>query len=393
MTTETAPRPAAMTISIDTAQGASKEQIRLLAADLILRVLALVKKKEPKKALARLVQLNALCVDHPTLKQQFTGINGFLSFGRFYCTNPTKIKRKAIIFMGLKATPVLDALFKSLESYLVEQRKKNEAEAEIEEVDDLSKIMHQPKPSVEQQKLKTIGSGLEALKRVMPNIIEAQEKNKAAEASRIERAAKIMPKPKKKDAAAAPAGEAQVEVEDKYSAISSDDAYVLELSGKTKIRELESHQSAVIRASVVLTHTFVSEIARRNVAVDFGMQRVLGNYLIMSEALVAGVARYDEYGNERTNDDIRAHARRLVAARNAVRARSSESIIDILYAFGTAKKRPTKKDEPTIGGVKTLHHTWFLLFTKQFITDGEVSCQRWEFYRKPGTADVALTNN
>lgn len=386
----TAPVAKPLTITFDINEGLSPEQVRLVVADRILRVLALARKKEPKKALARLVELNAVFNDNSVVLRQYdAALKRFIRYGRFYLTNPSKIKRKALTFLGMHAEPILRSLFTSLERYLTEYRQSQLAaqeEATLEEqIDDATE------ETVEHQKFTKIGSGLEALRNVMPRILELQEAHKVKKASTTARQInKPTPKPVVEASNVAKADATAASFDD---AITSDDAYILDLSGKTKMRELDSTQSAVIRASVVLTHTFVSEIARRQVAVDFGMQRVLGSYLMMSEALVIGVARYDEYGDQRSDDEVKAHARRLLALRNASRLRNGESELDILYALPSSKVKPKKNDRAVLGAVRTVGHVWFLLFDKALITDGHVNCQRWEFYRRPGTADVNLVNN
>jgi hypothetical protein len=98
-------------------------------------------------------------------------------------------------------------------------------------------------------------------------------------------------------------------------------------------------------------------------------------------------------GDQRSDDEVKAHARRLLSLRNASRLRNGESALDILYALPSSKIRPKKNDKPVLGAVKTVGHVWFLLFDKALIDDGHVTCQRWEFYRRPGTADVNLVNN
>jgi hypothetical protein len=394
---ETAPAPIAapvakpLTITFDVNEGLSPEQVRLVVADRILRVLALTRKKEPKKALARLVELNAVFNDNAVvLKQYDAALKRFIRFGRFYLTNPTKIKRKALTFLGMHAEPILRSLFVSLERYLNEYRQAQQAAAEEATLED--QIEETPEQTAEHQKFTKIGTGLEALRNVMPRVIELQEARKTKKAEQS--AKRINAKPASKaPVEGSNVARAEAVANSFDDAISSDDAYVLDLSGKTKMRELDSTQSAVIRAAVVLTHTYVSEIARRHVAVDFGMQRVLGSYLMMSEALVIGIARYDEFGDQRSDDEVKAHARRLLSLRNASRLRNGESALEILYALPSSKIRPKKSDKPVLGAVKTVGHVWFLLFDKALIDDGHVTCQRWEFYRRPGTADVNLVNN
>lgn len=388
--TATAPVAKPLTITFDINEGLSPEQVRLVVADRILRVLSLARKKEPKKALARLVELNAVFNDNSIVLRQYdAALKRFIRYGRFYLTNPSKIKRKALTFLGMHAEPILRSLFTSLERYLAEYRQSQliaQEEATLEE-----QIEETTESTVEHQKFTKIGSGLEALRNVMPRIMELQESRKVKKADTT---ARQINKPTQKPVAdASNVAKADATAASFDDAITSDDAYILDLSGKTKMKELDSTQSAVIRASVVLTHTFVSEIARRQVAVDFGMQRVLGSYLMMSEALVIGVARYDEYGDQRSDDEIKAHARRLLTLRNSARLRNGESELDILYALPSSKVKPKKNDKAVLGAVRTIGHVWFLLFDKQLITDGHVNCQRWEFYRRPGTADVNLVNN
>lgn len=387
MQAETVTSPTPLAIAIDTTEGLSPEQVRLFVADRILRVLALTKKREPKKALARLIELNAVRVDNAAvLKRYNDAIVRFTRYGRFYLTNPQKIKRKALTFLGMHAEPLLKSLFASLEDYLAEHRAR---QAEAAAQDELAVQIEEVEDTPEQHKFISIGSGLEALRNVMPRVLERQEQQKVKKSQAVAKRVNQADAPK----ATAPVAKAEQIASATDDAITSDDAYVLDLSGRVKMRELDSTQSAVIRASVVLTNTFVSEIARRQVAVDFGMQRVLGSYLIMSEALVIGLSRYDEYGDQRPDDEVKAHARRLLALRNAARLRNNESELEIVYMIPSAKIKPSKKtDVPNLGATRTSGHIWFLLFDKQLVADGHINCQRWEFYRRPGTADVNLVN-
>lgn len=375
-------RPSAMTIQVDTSRGLSNEHARLSAADLILRVLALTKKRESRKALVRLTQLNALITDYPHLVKSFPGILVFINFGRHYCTNPNKIKRKALLFMSMKAEPVIESIFATLESYLADQQRFAQLEASRPEAVNSIK---EPKRVVKQpdHKFTTIGLGLENLKRVMPAIIEAEEKQKRVAAEEVARQAQVVKVPKivKTVVSAAEPG-----------VISSDDAYILEHAGKTKTRELSSGQSGIVRASIILTNSFVSEIARRFVTVEYGMQRVLGGYMLMTEAMVVGVARHNELGEQRDMNEIVSHAKRIVALRNDSRKTQGREPLGLLFSQGSITKL-TAREKMGSGCVNTPTHAYFLLFNNRFIVDSQITCKRWEFYKKPGSADVQLTGN
>ena len=361
-------QPAAITIQVDTSKGLSSEQVRLMAAELILRTLALTKKREPRKALVRVTQLNALVDSNPSLPRVFPGIGVFLRYGRYYCTNPSKIKRKALVFLSLKAAPVIDELFESLETYLIEQRRL----AELSAIKTPRKVVRAPV----EHKYVSIGNRLEDLKNVMPRILEAEERYQASKAKVV---AKRINKP---SAASAPQDEDD-------GILSSDDVYILQEAGKVKFRELAPGQSGIVRISAVLPNTYVSEVARRAVAVDYGMQRCM-SYMMMTEALAVGVSRFNEYGDPRPHDEIVDHAQRLVSARNRVRNTQHLDSLGIIFTTGSST-RLTKKELSHSGGVNTASHTYFLLFDNRFLADQQITCKRWEFFRKPGTNVLQLS--
>ena len=384
--------PATMSIQVDTSVGLSPEQTRLQAADYILRVLALTKKREPRKALVRLAQLNALITDYPTLKKMFPKIAVFLRYGAHYCTNHTKIKRKALLFLSMQAEPIIESIFSSLEVFLEEQKHLDQmTRLKADEVNDIEidnfEDAEEPAPKIDRKYIK-IGVGLEQLKNIMPAVIAAEETRKAKVAKEVQRKAMIAKQQTadKKKAEAKPAKQA---VEDDLKVISSDDAYVLEQAGRTKTRELSSEQSMIIRASVILTNTHVTELARRAVAVTYGMTRVLGGYIVMTEALVAGIARFDENGDPRPKEEITEHAKRLVNNRNRVRKSQGEPDLGIIFSQGSITKL-TAREKIGAGCVNTPMHSYFLLFDNRFIVDSQITSKRWEFYRKPGTADVQI---
>jgi hypothetical protein len=64
-----------VSITLDAHMDPTVEEIRFKAAELILRVLALVKKKEMKKAMARLTELNSLFRDFQDLKNNIKNYN------------------------------------------------------------------------------------------------------------------------------------------------------------------------------------------------------------------------------------------------------------------------------------------------------------------------------
>ena len=374
--------PAAVTIQVDTSRGLSPEQARLRVADLILRVLSLMKKHQPRKALTRVTQLHALVTDYPVLKKQYPGVLVFLKFCRFYCTSSTKVKRKALVFLSLKAKPVVDAIFESLDGYLVEQRRLASLQATRP---DTSRKVTVRAPAKVDHRYTSIGHGLENLKRVMPALIEAEEKRKTVQATIVHKKADGTTEKKtivqSKIMAAAEPG-----------VLSSDDAYIMEQAGKHKTRELAPHQSGIVRVAAVLTNTYVSELARRAVAVEYGMQRVMGSYMLMTEGLAAGISRFDDFGDPRPHDEIVAHAQRLVSARNVTRRAAQEDELGILFTQGTVT-RLTRKEASHSGSVNTTTHAYFLLFDNRFIREQAITCKRWEFYRKPGTDEVTVIGN
>jgi hypothetical protein len=265
--------------------------------------------------------------------------------------------------LSLKAEPVINELLESTASYLRKYREDKAASDAMIAADDLDGAAHKA--------YQNLGSGLEELKRVMPRIIESEEKKAESVATTID-------------------GEVN---EKEYEVLSKEDVYILELAGQAKVKELSVHQSAIIRASVILIHAHVGEMARRRTTLEYGLQRVLGNYLLMTEGLVVGVSRIDEHGNLRSLEDIKQQAEQILHVRNRVRVSKGESKLAMIQSTGIAGRKLARHEVARAGVVNTPTHSFILLFEEEHVLNGDFNCMRWEFYRKPGDANVSLTGN
>lgn len=351
-------------ITIDLTKGPTDEELRLRAADLVLRTLALVKKKETKKAITRLTSLNAIYRDYTNVFSNFKEVGVFIEYGRYYCSNPSKIKKKALLMLSLKAEPALNKLFLNLDKFIKNYKEENEMSSAIDTADEMIKSGH--------NHMHLLGEGIDALRKIMPRVIESQERSSGKEASDLAE---------------------ELSTDKEYEVISREDVYVLQQAGEAKVKELGMTQNSIIRASVILISASVAEMTRRKVTIEYGMQRVLGSYLIMTEALVIGITRQDEFGNYKSVDDIKNQAQQILTMRNRVRAVKGQPPLALIQSTGITGRKKARHEVVRDGIVNTATHSYMLLFDEAYVLSGEFSCSKWEFYRKPGDATVHLTGN
>jgi hypothetical protein len=60
---------------------------------------------------------------------------------------------------------------------------------------------------------------------------------------------------------------------------------------------------------------------------------------------------------------------------------------------GIAGRKLARHEVARAGVVNTPTHSFILLFEEEYVLNGDFNCMRWEFYRKPGDANVSLTGN
>lgn len=312
------------------------EQLQLLASDYITRVLALMQQKQPRKALVRVTQLNALVQEFPLLTKAYPGLPVFIRYGAHFCSG-TKVKATAIFFLCQKAAPILQRMTAAVQEYIAEQKFQAQEAAAVSQA--------APKPV---QKLERLGNSLAALQTIMPRVVDENRLRLAAEEERR-------------------TGRTETKV------INENDEFILEQANKSRTHALSSNESGVVRIALVLTDAYVSKVAQKALCVEYGLHKVMGTYWIMTAARLIGVARKDEYGATRPEADVLAHAEQLLINRN--KAQAKKNLPALVFVGPSA----------TTGA-----HRYFLTFDSGYVTDAQVHIKRWSFFKTPGTADIEL---
>lgn len=316
-------------IKIDPYKPVDLAVLKYLAADLTLRVIALMKARQSRRALVRVIQLNALCRDYPALVASHPSLLVFVRFGKHFCARTKRAKMRALFLLCQTARDALAALIDESVLSLVTDTATPNAVA--------------------------VGAPICDLQTAIPKVLAAGVKP-------VDKALKYKERVGR--------GQRRPEL------ISADDTYVLNYAGAQRIKELGPGQSGLVRAAIALSKSELSETARRACCVDYGILTVMKTYKIMTEALLVGIARHDDLGNQRSAADVTDHAKAILAVRNKFRVRAG---LDSIAVIGPP--------------VYTQDHVYHMVFDARFVNSDEIQVKHFEFYRTPGAPPVEFSNS